>query len=282
MSAPELGCADWGFRLMPVEERTAHQRELGFTVVEIAAGDGQPGHLPPQSGPSDRRRFREAHRANGLEPRYAAVPGDFALTDRQALELEIDRVCGAIAGVADCGASVIHVTASTKPVAAVQEASWPGIAEALDRCQARATQLGVTLTVETLGHAVERDGVVLHEHGIQSEPAALARLLRQMPPEMGLLWDPANVKAAMPDDPSCLADVVRGRVVACHLKDWRREGDGWVAVAPGEGDLDLLALLARAAYDGVCLVEYENPPDVVDGTRRGLELLQAQGGVFAH
>ncbi len=281
MTALALGCADWGFRLMPIEERTAHQRELGFTVVEIAAGDGHPGHLPARSDREQRRRFREAHRVNGLEVRYAAVPGDFALADRTALEEEIDRVCGAIADVADCGAVVVHVTASTKPLAEVDETRWANLLEALDRCQTRATQLGVTLTIETLGHAVERGGVVLHKHSVQSEPVALARLLRRMPPEMGVLWDPANAMAAGPDDPTCLAGVVRGRVAACHLKDWRREGDGWVAVAPGDGDLDLVGLLDSAGYDGVCLVEYENPPDVVEGTRRGLAALQAQGGVLA-
>jgi sugar phosphate isomerase/epimerase len=99
-----------------------------------------------------------------------------------------------------------------------------------------------------------------------------------MPREVGFNWDPGNLKAADPHDQRYAADLIAGRVTYCHLKDWRRKGDGWVACAPGDdgGDdaINYTRLLPVASFDGVCLIEYEPLEDTVEGIRRSLGYLR--------
>ena len=97
-----------------------------------------------------------------------------------------------------------------------------------------------------------------------------------------MLDNPGNIKAVRPQDPTCCLDVIDERINYCHLKDWRRLGEGWVATAIGEDDLDYAALLGRMSFDGVYLIEYEPTHDVVDGIRRSLAHLDqvAPGWTF--
>ena len=57
------------------------------------------------------------------------------------------------------------------------------------------------------------------------------------------------------------------------MKDWSKKGDGWVAVAIGDDDLDYTPLFENMSYDGVCLIEYEPLHDTKDGIRRSLNYL---------
>ena len=108
-------------------------------------------------------------------------------------------------------------------------------------------------------------------------------MLREMPERIGFNFDPGNIKAVRPEDASCCVDVIDTRINYCHLKDWRRQGEGWVATAIGEDQLDYAALLARMSFDGVYLIEYEPTHDVTDGIRRSLAHLDqvAPGWTFS-
>ena len=102
----------------------------------------------------------------------------------------------------------------------------------------------------------------------------LARLVREMPPEVGFNFDPGNLKAADPTDDRYAADLLAGRVIYCHLKDWRRIGDGWVACAPATTPSTTPACSPSAGFDGVYLIEYEPLEDTVDGLQRSLAYLR--------
>jgi sugar phosphate isomerase/epimerase len=60
----------------------------------------------------------------------------------------------------------------------------------------------------------------------------------------------------------------------CHLKDWRRAGNGWVACAPGDDLIDYSQLLPVPGFEGVYLIEYEPLEDTVDGLKRSLAYLR--------
>ena len=56
-------------------------------------------------------------------------------------------------------------------------------------------------------------------------------------------------------------------------KDSRKSGDGWVACAIGDDDLDYKPIFERMSFDGVYLIEYEPLEDPTEGIQRSLDYL---------
>ena len=68
-----------------------------------------------------------------------------------------------------------------------------------------------------------------------------------------------------------------GRLLLVHAKDVRPEGDGWLDVVAGDGELDFKAIAARRAAGGAShlVVELDTPSDdPVEDARRSLATLQ--------
>jgi sugar phosphate isomerase/epimerase len=79
-------------------------------------------------------------------------------------------------------------------------------------------------------------------------------------------------------DPAATIAQLSGRVPLVHAKDMRRDGDGFIDVPAGDGELDFAAI-ARAAGDAGAewlVIEMDNPSDdPVDDVSRSLAALQA-------
>ena len=82
-----------------------------------------------------------------------------------------------------------------------------------------------------------------------------------------------GVKAVNPDDKMCLLELLNDRINYCHLKDWSRRGQGWVAGAIGDDDLDYQPIFEQLKFDGICQIEYEPLEDTEDGIQRSLNYL---------
>jgi sugar phosphate isomerase/epimerase len=79
-------------------------------------------------------------------------------------------------------------------------------------------------------------------------------------------------------DPVAELERHAGRLLLVHAKDVRRDGDGWLDVVAGEGELDLRAIAAAARAGGAShlVVELDTPSDdPVEDARRSLAALRA-------
>jgi sugar phosphate isomerase/epimerase len=78
-------------------------------------------------------------------------------------------------------------------------------------------------------------------------------------------------------DPVEQLEALAGRLLLVHAKDVRPDGDGWIDVVAGEGELDFKAI-AQAARDGGAthlVVELDTPSgDPVEDARRSLHTLR--------
>jgi len=95
--------------------------------------------------------------------------------------------------------------------------------------------------------------------------------------EIGINYDPGNIKAAEGNSSQLHLDLLNDRINYCHLKDWKRTGDGWEACGVGDDDLNYGKLLSQMDFQGVYLIEYEPLHDSCDGIRRTLESLDRSG-----
>ncbi len=275
-----LGCGEWGFRNMSIDERARGLARIGMRVVEFGVGGGMAGRLPEEPSPSDIKRFRQLHEDYGLEPRYGVLENDFTLRDRNAHVAQLARTERLMRSIAACGARHVRLFTGFMPIDDMDDAIWSQLVSALERMQTLATELDLVIGLET-HHAVLAGVPATHVHTATTRADGVERLLAEMPEEIGFLWDPGNIKTVDPDDHDYLIPTLAGRVVAAHLKDWRRDENGWQTVEPGADDIDYDLALRRIDYDGVCLIEYDSVADPIEGTARSRDYLVSIGAAVA-
>ena len=270
-----VGCGEWGFRNRPIPEWFEIATGFGFRHLEFGIGGGWPGRLPEAPAAADVAAFRRLAERHAVTTRYCCLENDFTRPDAGDHAAEVRNVLAQLAPAADCGAEVVRLFAGFTPAEEVTDGVWGRLIEALQTSAEAAGRRGMTVAIETHGAITPlADGALAHRHTVTTRRDWVERLVREMPPEVGFNYDPGNLKAADPADARYAADLLAGRVIYCHLKDWRRKGDGWVACAPGDDSINYGRLLPVAGFDGVHLIEYEPLEDTVDGIRRGLAYLR--------
>jgi sugar phosphate isomerase/epimerase len=96
-----------------------------------------------------------------------------------------------------------------------------------------------------------------------------AILLQAASPDAGVVWDPANSFAATQEQPAQGAARLRAAIRHVHIKDLRRDRNGWKHVLTGEGAFpmpELKASLEELQYDGFHSFEWEKKwhPEIAD------------------
>jgi sugar phosphate isomerase/epimerase len=118
--------------------------------------------------------------------------------------------------------------------------------------------------------AVREVEVWIENHGdfaAAGETAAI--LLQAASPRVGVVWDPANSFAATQEQPAHGAAQLSLAIRHVHIKDLRRDQDGWKHILTGEGDfplLELKAVLQDFQYDRFLSFEWEKKwhPEIAD------------------
>ena len=102
--------------------------------------------------------------------------------------------------------------------------------------------------------------VVLETHDDFASAMRVAELLALVDdPAFAALWD-LHHPFRMGESPTEVIELLGGRIALVHVKDARRDGDGWQLVPAGEGEVPIaesLAALRVAGYDGWVSVEWE-------------------------
>jgi sugar phosphate isomerase/epimerase len=113
-----------------------------------------------------------------------------------------------------------------------------------------------------------------HNHAFEFGPADLwGKLVASgidLEPDVG--W----IRVAGHDPVQQLEDL-KGRILLVHAKDVRPEGDGWIDVVAGDGELDFKAIAEAAQAGGAThlVVELDTPSDdPVEDARRSLATLR--------
>ena len=187
----------------------------------------------------------------------------------------LEKVLSQIKAGAACGASHVRLFAGFTPLEQMTEVSWGRMLQAFARCDALCQELGLLIAIETHG-AIKFDstGAAIHSHTASTQREALSKLMAGLPERIGFNYDPGNLKPLADDDALLRLDLIDERINYCHLKDWRKSGEGWVACAIGDDDLDYKPILERMSFDGIYLIEYEPLEDPKEGIQRSLDYLQ--------
>ncbi|MBN4060826.1 sugar phosphate isomerase/epimerase [bacterium AH-315-I18] len=271
----KIGCGEWGFRKLPLQEHFEIAKKLGFSIMEIGIGGGQVGRLPDQMSQKQINTFRRLRNNYDITTPFCCIENDFTLPCPDSHIVMLEKTLTQIKYASELDATHVRLFAGFTPANQMNEAIWSRLLNAFNQCADRCDQLGLTIAVETHGQITQAsDGSAMHTHTVSTDRISLQRLLDELPTQIGFNYDPGNIKAVNPDDHRYCLDLLDARINYCHLKDWRRTDKGWAAVAPGDDDLDYATLLSKMSFDGVYLIEYEPTEDVLDGIRRSLTYLQ--------
>jgi len=269
-----VGCGEWGFREMPMEQHFEIAQKFGFKYLEFGIGGGQTGRLPEAPSTDDVAQFRSLGEKFNIRTPFCCIENDFTKLDASAHDREVERVLPQIQAAADCGATHVRLFAGFTPVVDIDESCWQRLLAAFKTCDDFCQKLDVLISIETHGGIAQNDdGSLTHIDSATTNRDGLRRLVEQLPPRVGFNFDPGNIKAAHPDDRRLGLDLINSRINYCHLKDWRPVGDGWLACAMGDDDLDYAPLFSEMTFDGVYQIEYEPLEDVEDGIQRSLDYL---------
>ena len=269
----KIGCGEWGFRELELEQHFQICQAFGFRTMEIGIGGGQTGRLPQEMTAAEIKQFQQMREAYQIATPFCCIENDFTLPDSAAHQRMLASTLEQIRLAAQLGAQYVRLFAGFTPITEFKDVLWVQLIDALTQCDALCQQLGLSIGIETHGKITMKNGAARHEHTASTDHKALAYLLEKTPASIGINYDPGNLKAVNPDDKTYALDVVRPRINYCHLKDWRRFNSGWEACAPGDDDLDYSTLIPRIGFEGVYLIEYEPTADIEDGLRRSLDYL---------
>ena len=269
-----VGCGEWGFREMPLEEHFRIASKFGFKYLEFGIGGGQPGRLSEQPSSSEVESFLALSRQYQLQTPFCCLENDFTLADPAQHEAMLTKVLQQLRVAADCRATHVRLFAGFTPLQQIDEPRWQRLLAAFRICHDLCQQLGMQIAIETHGMLTfQPDGSAAHTSTVTTSATGLARLLDELPPQVGINYDPGNIKAAEPDVADLHLGLLNDRINYCHLKDWHRTPTGWQACAIGDDDLDYQPLLANMTFDGVYLIEYEPLEDPQEGIQRSLDYL---------
>ena len=244
-------------------------REIGIVEAELYGLNG------PESATLFGLPARELKRAfdeNGIRVPMSHVGGDLentaAIADI-ARTLEVEALCVALpsefSGTVDGRFAMVP---------AKSRAALDALAEKLNRTGREYRDRGLAFGYHN--HHIEFmpvDGVVPYDYLMSNTDANLVKI------ELDIGW-----LAAAGIDPVAYLRRHRGRVIACHLKDYASAIAGDVPqrqlVAPGAGTIDFAAVLAAMNETGVThgYIEVDVSDDPLGDVRRGHAHLQTLQG----
>ena len=118
--------------------------------------------------------------------------------------------------------------------------------------------------------------IALENHiGITSSVKGTLKILRGIESEgIGLAYDPANFYR-YGENPLHALHRIYPHIVYMHLKDCRRGKEDYEFCDLGKGEIDWVPILESLSktYDGYYAIEYEEPGDIMRGTRSSISFL---------
>lgn len=210
---------------------------------------------------SQKKNIAARMKAYGLVLSGYATGNNFAFADPCKRAEQVKRVKSALHTAAELGAPCLRIFGGYHEECGGE----PGIRmhnglayvrECLEKVIPEAGRCGVTIALENHGRIP----------GLSAELLALTREFED--PYFRILFDCANFCANNmdePEDPLTAYEVLRDKVVHCHVKSWRQAppetGRRVVGAVAGTGGLVPLRRffykLAQDRYNGFCSLEYE-------------------------
>jgi len=243
-----LGCPAWD-----VERVAEAAKTYGYQGVELRVYQGEviSADMPGE----ERRQVRQVFERRGVDICCVSASTRFSSSDASERAKQEDELRRYVDLANDLGAPLVRTFGGMLPPNTPEETVFAYAGESLQRVAERVGNEGARIVLET--------------HDAFSSGRTVSAVLQHVPSAtVGALWDthhPYRTGESAEETYGLLAE----RLYHIHVKDARRQGDGWQLVLLGEGEVpvrEVLRTLAQHGYDGWISVEWEKMwhPEIED------------------
>jgi sugar phosphate isomerase/epimerase len=236
-----LGCPGWS-----TEHVIEQAVKMGYDGLELRLLDGE--IIDPVRDAARVLQAVQQSRANGLDVCALDTSCRFNIPDAQEREVQEMELRHWIDLAAEVQVPLLRIFGGAVPaeVQATEEEQNAWMIASLKHIAPYAEQAKVTVVLETHDafSSARRTAYVLNE--VNSEAIAA-------------LWD-SHHPYRVGESAQEVAALLGKRIAHVHVKDARRQGEGWQLVLLGEGEVPVkeqLASLSQIGYNGYVSVEWE-------------------------
>lgn len=259
----KYGNAAWGFRETPLEQQLQITKDMALKVLELGIANA-PNDI--QIG-DDINTVKELYRKYGIELVCAATGNDFSTGSRE----DVTKIMAVIDMCSDMGVRYLRIFSGFSPVGEVTGDRWKTMIDCLRTVADYAKTKNVIPVIETHGGVNSfEDGGVRHFHTTSTNLETLKKMLKELPENIGINYDPANLYAVGICNPDEVYQEIKNKVCYIHMKDFAPMPSGNLKPAAcGESDMDWRTILDGIGQrDIIALFEYENTEDIKEGCIR--------------
>lgn len=274
----KIGIAEWGLREIPFEEHFKFARELGISALEIGVEANCDYRLETYADDKDIESITSVVEQFHINTSFGCIGGGYDIEDEKELEDLVKSEKDKLKALAKLNVKIVRIFVGWSPVEKLNEKKRNNMMTALNELDACAGMLDMKLAIETHGSLVKHGKGDLHINNVSTDWEELHWLLPNLPPHTGILFDPGNLRAVIERPLMDYVELLNPYIIALHIKDWTQYEDGsWSTVAVGETEFDWAPIFKAMSFDGVGLIEYENPKNVNEGMKKSIEYLEKIG-----
>ena len=273
----KLGLAEWGMRDLPIEEHYKMTQKFGLKYLELGIGGYTPGQIPVGMDEKWVKKLQGYSKKYDVLTPYMCFGNDFTIEDEAAIDVKADEIIADLPACSEIGVTHLRLFSGFSSHKDIVGKRWDIMIDAFKKVAKACEKYGMQISVETHGMLEPKGDGVIHHHTTSTDKDAIARLLEDTPQNVGINYDPGNLKPVQDGDVISYLPLIGKRLNYCHLKDWKQlENGSWIPVAIGDvpdTTIDWVKLFDAIDFDGVFLLEYEQTFDIEDGFRRSLDFL---------
>ena len=275
----KLGLAEWGMRELPIEDHYKLTKNFGLEYLELGIGGYTPGQIPVGMDAGWVEKLRGYSEKYGVKTPYMCFGNDFTLDDEKAVMEKADEIIADLSACSEIGVTHIRLFSGFASHMDIVGPRWALLIGALKKVAKECEKYGMQISIETHGMLEPKGDGVIHHPTTSTDKDAIRRLLEETPANVGINYDPGNLKPVQSGDVVSYLPLIGERLNYCHLKDWKQLDNGsWIPVAIGDvpdTTIDWKRLFDSIEFDGVFLLEYEQTFDIEDGFRRSLGFISS-------
>lgn len=267
-----FGNAAWGFRETPIENQLKITSEMGLGILEIGiANANTKGEIPLDVTEQRLKEILKMSEAYNVEILCAATGNDFTagIEDVQKIKKVID-ICGKLR------VKYLRIFTGFMPICDVKNCVFDMMIKSLCEVCDYAEENKVIPVIETHGAVNGYDDGVEHIMSSSTDIVMLEKILKLIPDNAKVCYDPANLYAVGVEEPQKFYEAVKSKVAYAHFKDFAVLESGHLKPSfCGDGNMNWNTILnTMNDFDGFAVFEYENVEDIREGLEKSYNFIK--------
>lgn len=239
-------CSESGLRMIPISKQFELLKKVGIHSIELGVGGGFTGHLSDSPTSEEIKEVQHLQEQFQIKTPFCAIECSLSESDSTQPNPAVEHLKSQISSVAILGVKTVNLVISQEPSIDVTETFWGKLSETIQALDSHANETGFRIALMTRGLVEEQsEEGEFYVETIMTNRDALTRLVTSMPTHVGFGYEPGMFKAVNPSDLRLGLDIVKDRLEAYVLQDWKQHFRFLKQAVIGQDDLDFRSIITQ-------------------------------------